>query len=104
MKRERRRPAPAALDERDDGSELVYGLHPVLGAVERRRERVERLIIARDGGRGLGEALRQANRAGIPVSRLPREVLRRKLGRGAVHQGIAAQGDTAGVLEAYRSG
>ena len=90
MKRARHgRPATDAGSE--DGSELIYGLHPVRELLEQRPESVERLIIARDGGRGMGEILRAANRTGISITRLPREVLTRKLGRRAVHQGIAAQ-------------
>lgn len=85
----RGRPATGAGFE--DGSELIYGLHPVRELLEQRPESVERLIIARDGGRGLGEILRAANRTGITVTRLPRDVLTRKLGRRALHQGIAAQ-------------
>jgi len=94
LKRERRgRPTTGEGPEEgpEEGTELVYGLHPVRELLEQRPDSVERLIIARDGGRGLGEVLRTANRRGISVSRLPREVLNRKLGRRVVHQGIAAQ-------------
>jgi 23S rRNA (guanosine2251-2'-O)-methyltransferase len=35
--------------------------------------------------------LAEARRRGIPVTHLPRRLLSRKLGRGATHQGIAAQ-------------
>jgi 23S rRNA (guanosine2251-2'-O)-methyltransferase len=82
---------PAGDYAPEEESELIYGLHPVRELIEQRPESIERLIIARDGSRGMGEILRFANRTGISVSRLPRDVLTRKFGRGVVHQGIAAQ-------------
>jgi 23S rRNA (guanosine2251-2'-O)-methyltransferase len=77
---------------RDEGrSELVYGVRPVQELLERRAGEVERLFVAREGARGLGRILRTAREAGIPVTHLTRKLLSRKLGRGATHQGIAAQ-------------
>jgi len=71
--------------------ELLYGVHPVLEALTTRLRSVERLFVAREGTAGpAGRLLRLARRAGIPVSHVPREVLARRLGRRAVHQGIAA--------------
>jgi len=75
----------------DDPHELVYGIHPVLELLERRPGSAERLFVAREGGGGMGPLLRRAREAGIPVSRLPRELLARKLGRGARHQGVVAR-------------
>ncbi len=71
--------------------ELLYGVHPVLEALTTRLRSVERLFVAREGTAGpAGRLLRLARQAGIPVSHVPREVLARRLGRKAVHQGIAA--------------
>jgi 23S rRNA (guanosine2251-2'-O)-methyltransferase len=71
--------------------ELLYGVHPVLEALTTRVRSVERLFVAREGTAGpAGRLLRLARGAGIPVSHVPREVLARRLGRKAVHQGIAA--------------
>lgn len=71
--------------------ELLYGVHPVLEALTTRLRSVERIFVAREGTGGpAGRLLRLARQAGIPVSHVPREVLARRLGRKAVHQGIAA--------------
>jgi 23S rRNA (guanosine2251-2'-O)-methyltransferase len=72
------------------GQELIYGIHPVTEALDARRRSIERVLVARDRGRGLGRILRMAREAGIPVSHLPAAVLRRKVGAGATHQGVAA--------------
>jgi 23S rRNA (guanosine2251-2'-O)-methyltransferase len=71
--------------------EVLYGVHPVLEALTTRVRSVERLFVAREGTLGpAGRLLRLARQAGIPVSHVPREVLARRLGRRAVHQGIVA--------------
>lgn len=74
----------------DDTPPLIYGVHPVMEAVECRSAEVERLFVARDGGARLGRLLRLARERGIPISHLPRTVLGRRTG-GARHQGVAAQ-------------
>lgn len=71
--------------------DVVYGIHPVLELLESRGREVDRLFVALERRGGLGRILRLAREAGIPVSRMPREALARRVGRGAVHQGIAAQ-------------
>ena len=71
--------------------EMVYGVHPVQELMQRRLREVERIFVARGGGGGTGEILRAARKAGIPVTNLSKELLARKLGGRAVHQGIAAQ-------------
>ena len=74
-----------------EAGEFVYGVHPVLEALTTRLRSVERLFVAREGTTGsVGRLLRQARQAGVPVSHVPRQVLARRLGRQAVHQGIAA--------------
>ncbi len=78
-------------DRNTEPLEVVYGLHPVLELLDNRAREVDRIFVAKERVRGLGRALRVARGAGIPVSHLPREVLVRKIGRRAVHQGIAAQ-------------
>lgn len=78
---------PEAVERR----EMIFGIHPVLEALSSGRRDVERILVAREGaGAGLAELLRGARQAGIPVTHLPREVLARKAGSRAVHQGVAA--------------
>ena len=70
---------------------MIFGIHPVLEALSSGRRDVERILVAREGaGAGLGQLLRSAREAGIPVTHLAREVLGRKAGTRAVHQGVAA--------------
>lgn len=74
-----------------DERQFLYGLHPVLEALEANLRSIDRILVAREGqAPGLGRILRTAREAGIPVSHVPREVLARQAGRRAVHQGIAA--------------
>ncbi|MBZ5639029.1 MAG: RNA methyltransferase [Acidobacteriia bacterium] len=70
--------------------EVLYGVHPVLEALEAGRRTIDRILVARDSTQGLGRALRKAREEGVPVAHLPREVIARKVGRRAVHQGIVA--------------
>jgi 23S rRNA (guanosine2251-2'-O)-methyltransferase len=79
--------------KRDEGpmAEMLYGLHPVLDAIEQGGRTVDRLLVAREGGsRHLGRLLRAAREAGIPVTYLPKPVLARKAGPKAVTQGVVA--------------
>lgn len=72
-------------------ADSLYGLHPVLDAIEGGKRRVDRVLVSRErGGRNLGRLLRAARQAGVPVTYLPREVLARKAGARAVHQGVVA--------------
>ena len=70
---------------------LIYGVHPVSELLRSRPGDVERIFAARDPASGIGRILRKARLAGVPVTYLPRPLLGRKLGRRAVHQGIAAE-------------
>jgi 23S rRNA (guanosine2251-2'-O)-methyltransferase len=70
--------------------EVVYGVHPVLEALRASARRVERVFVARERRSGLGQLLRLAREAGVPVSHLDREALARKVGPRGVHQGVAA--------------
>jgi len=75
----------------DDKPVLLFGLHPVLEALEAGKRTIDRVLVAREaGGRNMGSLLRAARAAGVPVTHLPREILARKAGRDAVHQGVAA--------------
>jgi 23S rRNA (guanosine2251-2'-O)-methyltransferase len=63
----------------------------VLDAIEAGKRTIDRLLVAREGGgHNLGRLLRAARQAGIPVTHLPKEVLAKKAGPRAVHQGVAA--------------
>ena len=92
MDRRDRRPQ-LGRDPRDGDAEasLIYGVHPVTECLENRPGEVERVFVQRGGGGRLGRVLRAARDYGIPVSHLPAEVLSRKVGRNARHQGVAAQ-------------
>lgn len=71
--------------------EMVFGVHPVLEALESGRRDVERVLVVREaGGHGVGRVLRAARQAGVPVTHLPRDVLAQKAGNRAVHQGVVA--------------
>lgn len=81
------------MKPREDGdrAELIYGVHPILEALESGRRAIDRILVAREGGsRGLGLLLRSAREAGVPVTHVPREVLGRRAGARAIHQGVAA--------------
>lgn len=58
--------------------------------LEKRPEDVARIWIAREDDKKLGRLLKSARQAGVPVSRIPRQVLSRRLPRGVNHQGVAA--------------
>lgn len=85
---------------REDAPQLVYGIHPVADLLGHRPREVERIYITQERASGLGRVLRAAREAGIPVTRLPRDILVRKIGRRAVHQGIAAQVSSLPYAEA----
>lgn len=74
-----------------EATELIYGVHPVLEALASGRRTIDRILVARGGqAQALGRVLRAARDAEVPISHLPREVLAKKAGAKAVHQGIAA--------------
>src|SRR6185369_2667050 len=77
--------------EHDEYSEVLFGLHAVVAALEAGQRTIDRVFVAREsGGHNLGRLLRAARAAGVPVTHLPREILARKTGSRAVHQGVAA--------------
>jgi 23S rRNA (guanosine2251-2'-O)-methyltransferase len=77
---------------RQDAAEprVVYGVHPVTELLSCRGGEVERIFVLRDRHARLGRLLRSAREQGVPVSHVERDVLARKVGRQAVHQGVAA--------------
>jgi 23S rRNA (guanosine2251-2'-O)-methyltransferase len=70
---------------------VVYGIHPVTELLASRGRQVERVFILQGRHARLGRLLSLARDQGVPVSHVAREVLVRKLGRQAVHQGVAAR-------------
>jgi len=75
----------------DGEAEYLFGVHPVLEALESGRRTLDRILVAREGGTAtLGRLLKAAREHGVPVSHVPREALAKKAGRRAVHQGVAA--------------
>jgi len=70
---------------------MLFGIHPVLEALESGRRTIERILVSREGtAAGLGRLLRRAREDGVPISHLSRDALRGKAGRDALHQGVAA--------------
>ena len=77
--------------EDEERSEVLFGLHAVVEALEAGKRTIDRVLVAREtGGHNLGRLLRAARAAGVPVTHLPREILARKAGTHTVHQGVAA--------------
>jgi 23S rRNA (guanosine2251-2'-O)-methyltransferase len=75
----------------DERPEVLFGLHPVVEALEAGTRTIDRILVSREsGGHNLGKLLRAARSAGVPVTHLPKEVLARKAGTRALHQGVAA--------------
>ena len=70
---------------------MIYGVHPVTELLECRGPEVERVFVVRGRHAGLGRLLRLARQGGVPISHLAREVLAGKVGKRALHQGVAAQ-------------
>ena len=78
-------------NEEDERPEVLFGLHPVVEALEAGTRTIDRVLVSREGGgHNLGRLLRAARAAGVPVTHLPKDVLARKAGTKAVHQGVAA--------------
>lgn len=79
------------MSDPEGAGERIYGLHPVLEAIEAGKRGIDRIFVSREGGgHALGRLLRAAREAGIPVTHLPRPMLEKKAGKRAVHQGVAA--------------
>lgn len=75
----------------DPRPDVLFGIHPVADALEAGLRTIDRVYVAREtGGHNLGRLLRAARAAGVPVTHLPREILAKKIGSRAVHQGVAA--------------
>lgn len=75
----------------DPRPDVLFGIHPVAEALEAGLRTIDRVYVAREtGGHNLGRLLRAARVAGVPVTHLPREILAKKIGSRAVHQGVAA--------------
>ena len=78
-------------DSHDDpAARVVYGVHPVTELLATRPAEVDRVYVVQGRAR-LGRLLRSAREHGVPVSHVTREVLVQKVGRQAVHQGVAAR-------------
>ena len=88
---------------RDDDEVFLYGVHPVLEALETRGRTVDRVLVARErGGAKLGRLLRVARESGVPVSHVPRRVLDRAVGAGTSHQGVVAVASAVPYADAER--
>ena len=73
----------------------IYGVHPVMEALQARPESLVKIWIAREDDRRLGRLLKLARQCDVPVQRMPRRVLAKRVPQGANHQGVAAW--TAGL-------
>ena len=71
-------------------SDHLFGIHPVLEALQAGRRSVTRVLVAesRDDGR-IRRVLEAARRAGVPIERRPDRALDR-LAEGEAHQGVVA--------------
>jgi 23S rRNA (guanosine2251-2'-O)-methyltransferase len=80
-------PRPAARREAKSAKGLwLYGRHAVEAALANPRRSCHRLLATAEGLASLGPA---AQRLGVEVATVEREELDRRLGAGAVHQGLA---------------
>jgi 23S rRNA (guanosine2251-2'-O)-methyltransferase len=78
--------------EQGSGSELIFGVHPVLEALRARRRRLVRLLIRKDLKRPELRVLEElAGMAGIPVQRVSRQQLEAALPESARDQGLALE-------------
>ncbi len=76
---------------RGEAREVICGVHAVLAALERGRERVERLYLAPGrGGQPASRARALAERAGLPAEERPLAVLE-ELAATRQHQGMVAE-------------
>jgi 23S rRNA (guanosine2251-2'-O)-methyltransferase len=74
------------------GTELVYGIHPVLEALRARRRRLLRLRVREGHGRAeLIPVLEAARAVGIPVEEVSAAELAARLAEGANHQGVSLE-------------
>jgi 23S rRNA (guanosine2251-2'-O)-methyltransferase len=87
----RRRPdARGSRDEREDGTAILYGWHPVLEALRNDKRRARRLLVTENAAQRLGEAL-----GALPIEPTivrPDEISR-LLEPDAVHQGLYLEAD-----------
>lgn len=88
-----------ADDHVKDEEQTIYGVHPVMEWIEQRPAEIARIWVAREDDRRHGRLLRAARVAGVPVSRIPRKVLTRRLPRRVNHQGVAALTAAASYID-----
>ncbi len=75
----------------DERPQVLFGLHPVIEALEGGERRIDRVLVSREGGgRNLGRLLRAARAVGVPVTHLSKDLIARRVGSKSVHQGVAA--------------
>jgi len=76
--------------DRDMKDEKLYGIHPILEALQEERRRIEKIFIsAQRRGAEMQRIIALAARRGIPVVMVERTQLQQLLGHGA-HQGVVA--------------
>ena len=75
--------------DRDMTGEKLYGVHPVLEALQEERRRIGKIFIAQRRGAEVQRIIALAARRGIPVVTVERVQLQQLLGHGA-HQGVVA--------------
>ena len=79
------------------GAIWLHGTHAVMAALANPARKLRRLLLSeeaeRRGGPALEQALKQAleRHPGLEVTRAAREEIERRLGAGAVHQGLALE-------------
>lgn len=78
------------MKEQEADERLIYGVHPVQEAIAAEPPIVDRILVSREKSARTGRLFREARERGIPVSHVDRDVLRRRAGIAAAHQGVAA--------------
>lgn len=82
-------------------SSVIYGLLPVLEALRASARRIERIYLAEGSReRRLDEIFELARDKGVPIDRISREALSRRVGPDVNHQGVAAAASAADYVSA----
>ena len=96
-----RREEPQRNPEREQRSDMLFGVLPVLEALRANARRVDKIFVAEGANEHrLNEIFDLARSNGVMIDRLSREALSRLVGIGANHQGIAAVSASADYVPA----
>ncbi|MCC5869360.1 MAG: 23S rRNA (guanosine(2251)-2'-O)-methyltransferase RlmB [Gammaproteobacteria bacterium] len=100
-RRAARRPAAQSADSAAGGLSWVHGIHAVGSMLAHHPQRLQRLLASESRhDRRLTALVEQAQAAGVPIERVPAEVLEAQA-PGALHQGILAQVEIPAPMDEY---